>query len=197
MEAHSHLVPKVLSLFQDLPSGSKVLDIGCGNGSFLAHLKGFGWQLYGSDSSASGIAIARQTCDGIHFFQAGADEDPSRQLEQCDGPVDAILCVEVIEHLYDPRSCARLCNALLRPGGMLLISTPYHGYLKNLALAVTGQMDKHFAPLDDGGHIKFWSQNTLRQLLHEAGFTAVRFQGSGRLPYLWKSMIAIATKPRI
>jgi hypothetical protein len=47
--------------------------------------------------------------------------------------------------------------ALLSPGGVAFISTPNHGYLKTLALAVTGKMDAHFTASWDGGHIKFFS----------------------------------------
>lgn len=53
---------------------------------------------------------------------------------------------------------------------------------------MTGKMDKHFTALWDGGHIKFWSKRTLTQLLEEFGFEIIEFKGSGRLPYLWKSM---------
>jgi len=78
--------------------------------------------------------------------------------------------------------------------GGAIVSTPYHGYLKNLALAVTGKMDAHFTALWDHGHIKFWSIPTLTTLLTEAGFENVRFRRVGRIPALAKSMIAVAHK---
>jgi 2-polyprenyl-6-hydroxyphenyl methylase/3-demethylubiquinone-9 3-methyltransferase len=74
------------------------------------------------------------------------------------------------------------------------VSTPYHGYLKNLALALSGKLDKHFTALWDGGHIKFFSIATLGQLLREAGFKDLRFVRVGRIPPLAKSMLAIAKK---
>jgi 2-polyprenyl-6-hydroxyphenyl methylase/3-demethylubiquinone-9 3-methyltransferase len=86
------------------------------------------------------------------------------------------------------------CRRALKPGGALILSTPYHGYWKNLALAVTGKLDDHFTALWDGGHIKFWSRGTLAQLLEEAGFRVERFVGVGRLPFLWKSMIVRSCK---
>jgi 2-polyprenyl-6-hydroxyphenyl methylase/3-demethylubiquinone-9 3-methyltransferase len=55
-------------------------------------------------------------------------------------------------------------------------------------------MDAHFTALWDNGHIKFWSQNTLKQLLLEAGFVDIRFNRVGRIGPLAKSMIAIAKK---
>ncbi len=49
-------------------------------------------------------------------------------------------------------------------------------------------MDNHFTVLWDGGHIKFWSRKTITVLLEEFGFKILVFKGSGRIPYLWKSM---------
>ena len=59
---------------------------------------------------------------------------------------------------------------LLRPGGLFVVPTPYNGYLKNVALAVSGRMDRHWIALWDGGHIKFWSWKTIRVMLKEGGF---------------------------
>ena len=97
--------------------------------------------------------------------------------------------------VYAPRDYARTLVDLLEPGGTAIISTPYHGYLKNLALAATGRMDRHFTALWDHGHIKFWSIRTLSRLLSEAGLQDIRFLRVGRVPALAKSMIAIARKP--
>ena len=84
---------------------------------------------------------------------------------------------------------------LLKPSGHFIVSTPCHGYVKNVVLALSGKMDNHFTALWDGGHIKFWSRETLSGLLMEKGFTDLRFVGTGRVPYVWKSMILIVRKP--
>ena len=79
------------------------------------------------------------------------------------------------------------------PGALAIVSTPYHGYWKNLALSlVPGAWDRHHHPLRDHGHIKFWSERPLRALLLQAGFNSVRFKRLGRVPALAKSMIAVA-----
>jgi hypothetical protein len=75
-----------------------------------------------------------------------------------------------------------------------LIGTPYHGYLKNLALAVTGRMDAHFSVLHDGGHIKFFSVKSLSQLMRAHAFDDLSFTFYGRAPWLWKNMICHARK---
>ena len=115
--------------------------------------------------------------------------------ELADKKFKTIISTEVIEHLYDPRSFFDFAKNILTTagGGRLIVTTPYHGYLKNLALAVTGKMDLHHTVLWDGGHIKFFSRSTLTQMLSEQGFGVVGFAGAGRLPWLWKSMIVSAT----
>ena len=83
--------------------------------------------------------------------------------------------------------------------GRLILSTPYHGYLKNVALAVSGRLDAHHTVLWDGGHIKFFSRRTLEEMLRQGGFKPLEFVGAGRLPYLWKSMVIsaeVASKER-
>ena len=127
------------------------------------------------------------------FHQAPAD--PS-ELAQLNLPAfDAVLSTEVVEHVYSPRQWAAAAYASLKPGGVLICSTPYHGYLKNCALALSGKLDAHFTALWDGGHIKFWSRRTLTALLQEAGFQVVSFRGAGRWPWLWKSMLLVGRKP--
>jgi 2-polyprenyl-6-hydroxyphenyl methylase/3-demethylubiquinone-9 3-methyltransferase len=74
------------------------------------------------------------------------------------------------------------------------VSTPYNGYLKNLAIALFNKFDAHHSPLWDHGHIKVWSVATLTRLLEEVGFGAIQFRRVGRIPTLAKSMIAIAKK---
>jgi 2-polyprenyl-6-hydroxyphenyl methylase/3-demethylubiquinone-9 3-methyltransferase len=107
---------------------------------------------------------------------------------------DVVVSTEVIEHLFDPRKFMSNIYNILREEGWLIITTPYHGYLKNLSLAITGKLDNHYTALWDGGHIKFWSKRTLTQLLSEAGFDEITFYGAGRLPWFWKSMVMCARK---
>ena len=69
------------------------------------------------------------------------------------------------------------------------MTTPYHGYLKNLALAVAGQLDGHYQPWRDGGHIKFFSRATVTDLIRREGFVVTGFVRVGRVPPLAKSMV--------
>ena len=188
-----YLVPRLLALLNDLHEDATIVDLGCGNGSLTVNLLRKRWTVAGVDASSSGVAKAKQAHPAISFHVGDVTENLTPLLGA--DAFDAVVATEVIEHLYSPRPFVRNCYALLKPGGRVLISTPYHGYLKNVSLALTGKLDRHFTALWDGGHIKFWSRHTLTALLLEAGFTDVSFHGAGRLPYLWKSMILTATKP--
>jgi 2-polyprenyl-6-hydroxyphenyl methylase/3-demethylubiquinone-9 3-methyltransferase len=144
----------------------------------------------GIDSSDSGVAIANSSFPHLKIAVGSAYDDLASRY----GDFPVVVSLEVIEHLYDPRIYAKNLFDLVRPGGVALVSTPYHGYVKNLALAVTGRFDAHFTALWDGGHIKFWSVSTLTILLEEAGFSGVTFRFVGRFPAIAKSMIAIARR---
>jgi 2-polyprenyl-6-hydroxyphenyl methylase/3-demethylubiquinone-9 3-methyltransferase len=61
--------------------------------------------------------------------------------------------------------------------------------VKNLALAVTGQLDQHWQPWRDGGHIKFFSRTTVTDLIRREGFDVTAFVRVGRIPILAKSMV--------
>lgn len=147
--------------------------------------------MIGVDASQSGIEQARAAYPHIRFDVASAYDD----LAGTYGQFDAVVSLEVVEHLYDPRLYAKNMFDLIRPGGGIVVSTPYHAYWKNLALAASGKMDKHFTALWDGGHIKFFSIATLTALLSEAGFVDLRFKRAGRIPALAKSMICCGRKP--
>ena len=105
-----------------------------------------------------------------------------------------MIAVEVVEHLYYPKQLFDLSYRLLKSGGHLIVSTPYHGYLKNLAISLVNGWDRHFRVEWDGGHIKFFSKRTLEAMACERGFRNPRFVGAGRIPGLWKSMIMTVEK---
>jgi len=110
-------------------------------------------------------------------------------------PFDIIVSTEVVEHLYSPQTWAAGCLNALRQGGIVILSTPYHGWLKNVVLAASGTLDRHLDARREGGHIKFFSKPVLSALLVDSGFEDVRFAGAGRVPWVWKSMVLAATKP--
>jgi 2-polyprenyl-6-hydroxyphenyl methylase/3-demethylubiquinone-9 3-methyltransferase len=185
-------MPHILVFAGELKPGARVLDVGCGNGFLCAEFLRRGCKVVGIDLSSQGIEVARRNYCTARFEMLPADAHILENLGE--EPFDVVVSTEVVEHLYAPREWARGCFTALRRGGTFICTTPYHGYLKNLAIALLGKWDTHTNPLWDGGHIKFWSKRTLAQLLRESGFRNFKFRGVGRMPGLWKTMIVRAEK---
>lgn len=187
---HRFLAPPTIELLNRF-GATRVLDLGCGNGAFAGLLSSQGFSVQGWDASSSGLQIAKASFPGIPFFQ----QDLSEALPDCHTcQYDAVVSLEVIEHLLLPRKL--MANALqaLRPGGLFILSTPFHGYLKNLALAITNKFDDHWHPLRDFGHVKFFSKRTLLQLFAESGFETQAWLTAGRTRLLPCSMLVAARK---
>ena len=188
--AAEYITPAILSILREL-GAKRVVDIGSGNGSLCGEMAAAGFSPYGVEYDAEGVAISRRTHPSLHFYERGI-QDTAADIVAAEGAADAAVSTEVIEHLFSPHLLPDFARQLVRPKGHLVITTPYHGYLKNLALSVANKWDDHHTALWHGGHIKFWSRATLTRLLMDSGNTIVGFRGVGRLPWLWKSMILIA-----
>jgi 2-polyprenyl-3-methyl-5-hydroxy-6-metoxy-1,4-benzoquinol methylase len=192
--AHPYLLPAVRRLLGELSRGAslRVVDLGCGNGFVAAELMRLGHRVIAVDASADGVEIARRAYPGLEVLVGSVYDDGL--VDRLGGPADCVLALEVLEHLFLPRKLFERSREVLKPSGALVLSTPYHGYLKNLAISLAGGWDRHFRVDWDGGHIKFFSKKTLAAMAAESGFHASRFVGVGRLPWLWKSMILVARK---
>ena len=190
-DSHSYLLPELMRILATLdPQKKKIFELGCGNGSTAAACTKLGYEVIAVDPSEQGIAQGNKHFPTLSLNLGSAYDD----LANLYGQFPIVVSLEVVEHLYFPRKFARTVYDLLEPGGTAIISTPYHGYWKNLAMALTGTMDAHFTALWDHGHIKFWSIKTLTLLLQEAGFREISFSRVGRIPFLAKSMIAVVKK---
>ncbi len=192
--AHDYLLPGVLSCVQKIHGNRtiRILDLGCGNGFIASRLSELGHDVTGIDAAPDGINIARAAYPGLNFQLHSVYENqwPGFSDEQ----FDCVVSLEVVEHLLYPKMLFQKSYRALRSGGHLILSTPHHGYLKNLALSLVNGWDRHFNVAWDGGHIKFFSRKTIQVMAADAGFEKIRIFGVGRLPGLWKSMIMLAQK---
>ena len=187
-----YISPRILQLLAKL-GVKRILDVGSGNGRLCSAMDAAGHQVVGVEYDKNGVELATKAYPKIPFYNFGVQDDPALLLVHEDN-FDAVVSTEVIEHLFSPHLLPEYAHRCLRDDGYLILTTPYHGYLKNLALSILDKWDFHHHPYLHGGHVKFWSRKTLSQLLSEHGFRVIGFSGIGRVPYLWKSMVLVAQK---
>jgi ubiquinone/menaquinone biosynthesis C-methylase UbiE len=191
--AMATMMSTLISCMQPLQPGTRVLDVGCGLGALAAEFARHGCNVVAIDLDEHNLQTARKAYPKVRFEVAAANHELLGVLKE--DPFDIVTCTEVIEHVYSPKSLVEGCFSAVRPGGKFVISAPYHGYLKNLVIALLGKGDSHYNPLWEG-HIKFFSPRMLERLLREVGFDNVRFKGAGRFPGLWMSSLMTCDRPR-
>ena len=189
---HAYTWPVLLAVLPPPTAAATIFEVGCGDGTTAQMLSERGYRVSGIDISEADIATARAGTSGERLHVGSAYDDLAARY----GTFPVVMSIDVVEHLFDPRAFVRRVRDLLEPGGLAVISTPYHGYAKNLMISLAGDWDRHADPLWDGGHIKLWSKRTLRRLLEEAGFEAIDFRLAGRIAPFAKTMVATARKPR-
>lgn len=106
-----------------IPDGARVLDLGCAFG-FGTRLPAKRFKTYGHDLSAPYIERARRSLPGVTFTVGPADAVPYP-----DAFFDAVLLLDVLEHVPDDTAVLREIARVLRPGGMLILSVPNQGIL--------------------------------------------------------------------
>jgi 2-polyprenyl-3-methyl-5-hydroxy-6-metoxy-1,4-benzoquinol methylase len=138
----------------------RLLDLGCGDGSFLQIAASCGWQAEGLDPDPHAAATAGSRGMTVH---AGGIDVFDGQSEQ----FDAITMSHVIEHLHDPMAVLRACHRLLRPGGTIWIETP------NVASQGHRRFGVHWPGLDAPRHLVLFNSRSLRAALERAGFRSI------------------------
>lgn len=139
----------------------RLLDVGCSNGSFMLVASSLGWSVEGVEPSPKAAAAARSAGLTVH---AGFLEDVSLPAAS----FDAICLIEVMEHLRDAVAMLATCRKLLRPGGVILVTTPNASSWTAHAL---GGRWESFSMSAMGGHISFFSPDSVAVL---AGRCALR-----------------------
>lgn len=197
-DPHNHLRPVMKKILLNIKSAikqqdtaPKVLDVGCGNGEFCAFLDTLGFHVVGVDDSYEGIKIAKEAFPHVKFLEKSIYELDETDL---DCKFDVITSVEVIEHLAFPVKLLRKAKMLLKPQGCLILTTPYHGYIKNIALSILNRWDNHFAIDWFCGHLRFFSVKSLTKILKNEGFINNKFFFTGRFYPISKSMICVSRK---
>jgi SAM-dependent methyltransferase len=167
--------------------GERVLDLGCGAGRFLAALAQAGAEPVGVEIAEAALERARVNAPGAEL----ALLEPDGSLPLAHHSVDVVWCSEVLEHAADAGHLLHEARRVLRPGGRLLATVPFHGRLQGAAVALT-RFDAHFDPL--GQHLRFFTRTSLAAALGHTGFADVDVRPWGGPPLLRRSLVARARR---
>jgi ubiquinone/menaquinone biosynthesis C-methylase UbiE len=107
------------TMLSRLPSGSRVVDLGCGSGVFTEALSRRGYRACGADLSPRLVAIARTKFPAIEFIEGDVE-----QLPFADASFDGVLLSGLVHHLPDPARCAAEVFRILRPDGKFVAFDP-------------------------------------------------------------------------
>lgn len=141
--------------------GGTLLDVGCGDGSFLTLARTCGWDVVGLDPDPK--AVANAVGKGLAVFQGGIEYfDGKREL------FDVVTLNHVIEHVYEPVKVLESCNALLKRGGQLWLETP------NIESIGHATFRQNWRGLETPRHLVLFNRSSLRQCVINAGFRTVR-----------------------
>ena len=178
-ETDPYALTRLRLLRQFKPDGYlRALDVGAGEGHVVAALAAQGVRADGMDISETAASAARERHPNCHFLVHSVEDLP---WPVDAGSLDLVTAFEVIEHLVEPRRMLPGARQALRIGGHLALTTPYHGLVKNVAIALLA-FDRHFDV--NGYHLRYFSNRALRRLLEEEGFGMKRCVLYGRVPGL-------------
>jgi SAM-dependent methyltransferase len=190
--------PQASVVFDLLPTGKRLLDVGCGYGSLAIRAKGKFEEAHGIDLAANRIKKAKANADQrfpdskqIHFSVADVDNG----IPYTDSAFDAVTCAAIVEHLFcPPHHIMRELNRVLTKGGTLIVVVPNIAWLPCRLSLLFGRLPRTSdAERDwDAGHLHYFTMFSLCELFKDAGFNVVSKTGSGifsKLRDWWPSLL--------
>lgn len=135
----------------------RLLDIGCGSGSFIEYMNNYGWETTGIDFDTEAIKTAKQKNLNVKLGSLDEQKFP-------DNYFDVVTLSHVIEHVYDPLKLLKECFRILKLGGNIVLSTPNnkslgHKYFK-----------ENWRGLEPPRHIHIFSRNSISKILKKSSF---------------------------
>lgn len=157
---------KIASLLGRNPESIRLLDVGCSSGAFLLSARKLGFQVEGVEPSADAAETARSM--GLQVFNGFLE-----QARYPDASFDAVTLIEIVEHVRDALALLRECARILRPGGVVLITTPNaHSWTARSM----GHRWAGFSLNAMGGHISFFSPHSIGVLATRSGLRLARLE---------------------
>lgn len=178
-------------LLDHLKASERLLDIGCGEGWFAAAARDAGVDVVGVEVAAEPLRRARSLHPELELLLVA----PGAPLPLRDAAFDVVWAGEVIEHVHDTAGFLSELRRVLRPSGLLLLSTPAHQVLWRMCCALSpSRFELRFDPRSD--HLRFYSSRSLRRLLEDFRFIDISIAAAGGLPGARSVMLASAKRAR-
>jgi SAM-dependent methyltransferase len=184
---HIELLRKTLSQLRC--SEARLLDAGCGQGDYLWLYSEMGLRAVGADISPVVLKEARDLNPSAALELVRLESEYG--LPHRDSSFDVIFCGEVMPQIRDVHLVLSEFNRVLRDGGLLILTAPYHGWAKNVLIACCA-FGHHYYP--HNYRLRFFTPSSLMKALQRAGFAPEPWRaGDGYWP-LWKTMYITSRK---
>lgn len=177
-----------------VPSGSRVLDVGCGTGD-LARLLGVECRAKVVGIEPDPVRAERAASAGIQVYTGYLTPELASEL----GQFDVVLFADVLEHVPNPQALLLLARAVLKPGGSLVVSVPNVAHWSVRLCLLRGKFEYWSEGIMDATHLRWFTAKTIMSLLESAGFRPTEYRATagpglpdnaGRAPMRWLSATA-------
>jgi len=171
-----------------IPPRSRVLDAGCGSGIMARTLAERGCTVTGFESVPERARLAEAFCDRV--FVGDLENEADR--EQVEGPFDAILFGDVLEHLRRPGQLLAAVRPLLAPEGRVVTSIPNIGVWRGRWAVLRGRFPYGDSGLFDRTHLRFLTRSSAHEMVRDAGYEIASEAFAGDqlpLPLLWRRIL--------
>lgn len=182
---HDEVVSLILS---KINKGSKILDYGAGEGALSERLSDEGYSVIAADIDEDNFRTSKAKFHKLNF---DSDDQVNHFISTFNSSFDVVIGIEVIEHVEDQWRYVRQLNSLLKPGGLIIISTPnITSWLSRFMFLIRGRFHQFLDHDLEYGHINPISPWELNLIAKSVGFTEIQIRPGGYLPsvYLSKSI---------
>jgi ubiquinone/menaquinone biosynthesis C-methylase UbiE len=180
-------IDALIEYLEKRSKGSRILDIGCQSGWLCDHLHNLGYVPFGVDIEEDLINNGKRKYPHIDFRVADAEINIPFQNDY----FDYVFAGDIIEHVRYTDCFIHELNRVLKQNGVLMLTTPFHGVIKNILIAII-KYENHYNP--EFPHYRYYTVKSLTDVLTKRGFKIEVIKLLGPLPFLANSIFIAAKK---